>query len=208
MKQHLGSLLEEIQELEKRVLEKIQYTTDELSYEIKDGKAVFALEVRRRHKALVTRIWRYLGESSFLTVLTAPVIYSILIPTLLLDLLVSLYQWICFPIYRIPRVRRREFVVMDRHRLGYLNYIEKINCVYCGYVNGVFAFVREVGSRTEQYWCPIKHARRVKGCHARQCMFCEYGDAEGFRSDFDELRQEFTDIKSSIGKRPPNAKSP
>ena len=208
MKQHLGSLLEEIQELEKRVVEKIHHTTDELSYEIKDGKAVFALEVLRRHKALVMRIWRYLGESSFLAVLTAPVIYSILIPTLLLDLLVSLYQWICFPIYRIPRVRRREFVVMDRHRLGYLNYIEKINCVYCGYVNGVFAFVREVGSRTEQYWCPIKHARRVKGCHARQCIFCEYGDAEGFRSDFDELRQQFTDIKSSIGKRPPKAKSP
>jgi hypothetical protein len=34
------------------------------------------------------------------------------------------------------------------------------------YANGVFAYVREVGSRTEQYWCPIKHARRVLGVHA------------------------------------------
>jgi hypothetical protein len=195
MRQHLQPLLEEIQELEKLVLEKIHHATDELSYEIKDGKAVFELEVRRRHKALVKGIWRYFRDSSLLTVLTAPVIYAILIPTLLLDLFVSVYQRVCFPIYRIPRVQRSEFVVMDRHRLGYLNYIEKINCVYCGYVNGVFAFVREVASRTEQYWCPIKHARRVKGCHARQCMFCEYGDAEGFRREFVELSQQFTDLK-------------
>ncbi len=195
MRQNLGSLLAEIQELEKLVLDKIHHATDELSYEIKDGKAVFELEVRRRHKAFIKRIWRYLHDSSLLTILTAPVIYAILVPTLLLDLFVSVYQRVCFPIYRIPQVKRSDFLVIDRHRLGYLNYIEKINCVYCGYVNGVLAFVREVASRTEQYWCPIKHARRAKGCHARQCMFCEYGDAERFRSDFDELRQQFTDLK-------------
>lgn len=195
MRQSLGPLLEEIQELEKLVLEKIHQTTDELSYEIKDGKAIFELEVRRRHKALVKRFWRYLRDSSLLTVLTAPVIYAILIPTLLLDLFVSIYQRVCFPIYRIPLVLRHDYVVMDRHRLGYLNYIEKFNCVYCSYVNGVIAFVREVASRTEQYWCPIKHARRAKGCHSRHCMFCEYGDAEGFRREFDELRKNFADIE-------------
>ncbi len=195
MRQHLQPLLEEIQALEKLVLEKIHQTTDELTYEIKDGKAVFELEVRRRHKALVKRIWRYFRESSLLTVVTAPVIYAILIPTLLLDLFVSVYQRICFPVYQIPHVLRSDFVVMDRHRLGYLNYIERINCIYCSYVNGVIAFVREVASRTEQYWCPIKHARHVKGCHARQCMFCEYGDAEGFRSEFEELRKNFADIE-------------
>ncbi len=110
MKQHLGSLLEEIQELEKRVLEKIQHTTEELSYEIKDGKAVFALEVRRRHKALVTRIWRYLGESSFLTVVTAPVIYSILIPNVAFgsarqSVPVDLFSDLSNPTCSTPRIR-------------------------------------------------------------------------------------------------------
>jgi hypothetical protein len=122
---------------------------------------------------------------------TAPIIYSILLPISMLDLLVCLYQWICFPVYRIPRVRRADYVVLDRHRLAYLNVVERLNCVYCGYSNGVLAFAREVASRTEQYWCPIKHARRAKGCHARQCLFCEYGDAEGFRHEYEELRKQF-----------------
>jgi len=33
---------------------------------------------------------------------------------------------------------------MDRHHLAYLNVIEKLNCEYCGYANGVFAYVREI----------------------------------------------------------------
>jgi hypothetical protein len=195
MSHHLGPLLEEIQELERLVSEKIQHTADKLPFEFKNGKVVFDRDVRRRHKALVKRVWRYLLDSSAMTILTAPVVYSLLVPISLLDLLVSVYQWVCFPLYQIPRVGRRDYVVIDRHRLAYLNVIEKIICVYCGYANGVLGYAREVASRTEQYWCPIKHASRVKGCHSRQCVFCEYGDAEGFRDGFDELRNQFKDLK-------------
>jgi hypothetical protein len=58
-------------------------------------------------------------------------------------------------------------VVIDRHRLGYLNPVQKLNCVFCGYGNGVIAYAREITARTEQYWCPIKHALKVKGSHDR-----------------------------------------
>jgi hypothetical protein len=75
-----------------------------------------------------------------------------------------------------PRVRRGDFVVIDRHRLGYLNTLEKINCAYCGYANGVIAYGREVASRTESYWCPIKHAQRWPGPHPRYAEFMDYGD--------------------------------
>jgi hypothetical protein len=195
MNHHLGPLLKEIQELERLVSDKIHPKTEQSSFELKGGKAVFQLEVLRRHKTVAKRIWRYLLDSSLLSILTVPVIYSILVPISLLDLLVSLYQRTCFPVYAIPHVRRSDFVVVDRHRLAYLNLIERFNCVYCGYANGVLAYAREIASRTEQYWCPIKHARRLKGCHSRQCMFCEYGDAEGFRREFDELRRHFTDLE-------------
>ena len=43
--------------------------------------------------------------------------------------------------------------------------------------------MREIGSRTEQFWCPIKHARKVVGAHPRYNEFAEYGDAESYRED-------------------------
>ena len=63
-------------------------------------------------------------------------------------------------------MRRRDYFVFDRHHLAYLNAIEKLNCAYCSYANGLVAYVREIAGRTEQFWCPIKHARRAIGAHA------------------------------------------
>ncbi|MFG0265039.1 MAG: hypothetical protein ACF8AM_07775 [Rhodopirellula sp. JB055] len=198
MKPPLDKLLAEIRELEGLVSEKIQQTQTKLTFEIDRGRAVFSPEVRKRHRAQTRRVWRTIWESPFLTILTAPVIYSLIIPLALLDLFVSLYQWICFPVYRVPRVRRREYVVIDRHLLSYLNVIEKLNCVYCGYGNGVLAYASEIAARTEQYWCPIKHAKLSKGCHSRQCLFCDFGDADGFRSQYATLRERFDDIDKDI----------
>ena len=52
-------------------------------------------------------------------------------PDRLLDTWVTTYQFVCFPIFGISPVRRSAYIVIDRHRLGYLNAIEKLNCVYC-----------------------------------------------------------------------------
>lgn len=131
---------------------------------------------------------RFLRESNFATVATALVIYSLVVPLAFLDAMVALYQLICFPVYGIPRVPRGKYVVIDRHRLDYLNGIEKLSCVYCGYANGLIAWVRAVATRTEQYWCPIKHARPAQP-HDRYPEFLDYGDAEGYRERLDEQRQ-------------------
>jgi len=50
--------------------------------------------------------------------------------------------------------------------------------------------VREVAGRTEQYWCPIRHARRVRGPHAHYREFVDYGDAEAYRTRLIPLRDE------------------
>jgi hypothetical protein len=126
---------------------------------------------------------------------TLPIIYSLAVPFALVDLWVTLYQWVCFPIYGISMVRRRSYMVIDRHRLGYLNAVERANCLYCSYANGVIAYVREVASRTEQYWCPIKHGRRLRAPHPRYQHFVDYGDAEGYRRELPALRRE-------LGRRP------
>jgi hypothetical protein len=159
-------------------------------YRVQAGRVRFDRDVRIAHRRLKQGILRFLRESSLLNVLVAPVIYSVIVPVALLDLWVSLYQWICFRAYGIGLVRRSTYIVIDRQHLAYLNGIEKVNCMYCGYANGVFAYAREVGARTEQYWCPIRHAKRLHAPHAHYRHFIDYGDAEGYRRRLIRLRNE------------------
>lgn len=160
----------------------------EFRYRLEQRKVVFEREMLAQHRALRIRFLHFLRESKIATVATVPVIYSLALPLALLDVMVTLYQHVCFRVYGIPRVRRAEHVIMDRKYLAYLNWAEKLNCIYCEYANGVISYAREVASRTEQYWCPIKHARKVKSPHDRYYDFFEYGDAGAFREKLDEQR--------------------
>jgi hypothetical protein len=122
-------------------------------------------------------------NARFLTVLTAPLICAMVIPFAFLDLSMTLYQAICFRVYGIPRVKRGDYIVFDRHRLAYLNAVEKFNCIYCSYGNGLIAYVQEIASRTEAYWCPIRHAQRIKTFMPRYAHFSDYGSAETYQED-------------------------
>lgn len=153
------------------------------------GRVWFNQELRAQHRRLRQSIPAYIREANLLSLLTAPVIYSLLIPFLALDLWVTVYQRVCFPIYGVARVPRRRYFAIDRHRLAYLNGIEKVNCTFCSYANGLIAYVREVAARTEQYWCPIKHARTIPSPHSRYPRFVGYGDAQGYRDDLPALRR-------------------
>ena len=118
------------------------------------------------------------------------------VPFLLLDAWVAVYQALCFRAWGIRRVRRRPYFVVDRHKLAYLNGIEKVNGLFCSYANGLIAYVREVAARTEQYWCPIKHARAWRDPHSRYGTFVDYGDAEGYRRDQPNLRRDLVRTSS------------
>jgi hypothetical protein len=188
-------VLDRIRDLETELEQEIVERQKQWHYRIEAGRVRFESAVHRRHKALKTSIGRYLQESYLPSVLSAPIIYSVAIPFLLLDLWVTLYQRICFPIYGIPCVRRGDYIALDRRKLAYLNGIEKANCEYCGYANGVLGYIREISARTEQYWCPIKHSRRVKGVHAHYRAFVDYGDAEGYKKELLVLRKTLHDHK-------------
>jgi hypothetical protein len=77
--------------------------------------------------------------------------------------------------------------VLDRHELRYLNVMERLNCLYCSYANGLVAYLRHVAARTESYWCPIKHARRINDPHSLYGEFEEYGNADGYRERLKKL---------------------
>lgn len=175
-------LTEKIAVLEAELETELAKRRADLRVGMEKGRVAFEEEILRRHRELRTKLSHYILRAHPLVVLTAPVIYSLVFPLLLLDLSVSVYQAVCFPVYRIAKVRRSDYFVFDRYHLGYLNALEKLNCAYCSYANGLIAYVREIAGRTEQYWCPIKHARRVIGAHAHYAEFKDYGDAAAFRA--------------------------
>lgn len=194
MNETLDTLLERMRMLEKDILREMQKKELEFFYEVRQGKIRFTAEARARHKLLVKRLTNYIRDSRFMIILTSPVIWACFIPIALLDLFMIVYQAICFPVYGIPKVKRSDYIQLDRRHLAYLNLAEKFNCEYCGYANGVLACAAEIAARTEQYWCPIKHAIRMKSMHSRYRHFFDYGDAEHYRQQIEQVRRSFEDI--------------
>ena len=195
MNDKLDSLLEQMRLLEREVWGEMKRKEQEFFYEVRLGKVRFTEEARSRHKKLAKRFTSYIRDSRFWVLASTPVIWACLIPVVLIDLAMTVYQAICFPIYGIPRVKRADHIMLDRRRLAYLNWPEKLNCEYCGYANGVLAAASEIAARTEQYWCPIKHALRMKSMHSRYRFFLDYGDAEHYRRHLEEVRRSFEDIE-------------
>ncbi len=190
----IQEIIEQIKELEKKLFKEIEKKEEEFYYQVKGKKIYFEKATRKYHKTLVTNIYKYFLNANVLNILTVPLVWFCIFPAVFLDISVSFFQAVCFPIYKIPKVRRNDYLVVDRHALSYLNWIEKINCVYCGYFNGLISYVLEIAARTEQYWCPIKHARKVGSIHSRYKYFLEYGDGENHKDKIDKIRQMYQDI--------------
>ncbi len=188
MNERVAELLKKIGELEAEVEEELVETRRRFGVELAEGKARFERSVKVGQLRFRRGLYRFVREASPMIVLTAPVIYSLIVPFVLLDLMVTVYQAICFPVYGLEKAKRSDFVIVDRHRLAYLNLIEKVNCAYCGYGNGVIAYAREVGGRTERSWCGIKHARHAKGRHQYYYRFPDFGDARAWRRLEDDRR--------------------
>lgn len=191
----LEKLIEDIKSLEQELIAELQKKQDEYLYIIKGKKVRFDEETRRYHRTLTTKLRTYIAEASLLHIATAPIVWMCIFPALLLDLTVSVYHSICFRVYKIPLVRRGDYIVIDRHALSYLNIIEKLNCIYCGYFIGLIDYVQEIAARTEQYWCPIKHARKLNNIHGRYHKFVEYGAGAEYHESFQHIRKDFSDLK-------------
>ena len=193
MKDTFREIRSRMDELEQQLRLELAAKQEEFRYTVEKKKVRFSREVQEAHRALVMRWTAYAYESGVFKILTIPIIWFALVPAVFLDFFVALYQLICFPVYGIPMVRRSDYIVIDRHRLRYLNWVEKCNCIYCGYFNGLMAYLREIAGRTEQYWCPIRHSRLPKSTHSRYDRFVDYGDAEGYRRELGDIRKDFDD---------------
>ena len=190
----IDELLVQMRELQAEMESAYESGRADLNYVVEQGRVRFSEAVIQQQRLRKIGIWRFLRGSSVLSIVTAPVIYAGWIPLALLDLFCWIYQFVCFPAYGIPKVKRSEYVTFDRGDLPYLNAIQKFNCMYCSYANGLAAYYREIAARTEQYHCPIKHARKILAAHDRYPTFFEYGDAESYRLGLERLQAELHDV--------------
>ena len=128
----------------------------------------------------------------FRHILTAPFIFGAVIPIAIADLYIEIYHRICFPFYRMPYVKRKNYIKIDRHKLSYLKVGQKINCVYCGYANGVINYWRAIVGETEKYFCAIQHKKNpdfISPEHHKE--FLDYSDKETFVKEYASKRTPF-----------------
>jgi hypothetical protein len=58
--------------------------------------------------------------------------------------------------------------------------------------------ITEIAARTEQHFCPIKHAHRVAQAHSRYQKFLPYGDARAYREKSDAVAQAYSDLDARV----------
>jgi hypothetical protein len=199
MNSNYRRIISRIAKLEDELHEELHRQKQRMDNQIENGKVVWQKKMVDAQLNLKTHVIPWLLNSKTKNLLTIPFIYPLIVPLFFLDVCVFIYQLVCFRLYGIARVNRQKYFVFDRHHLPYLNGIEKFNCFYCSYANGVIAYVREIASKTEQYWCPIKHSEKIDHPHTRYVNFVDYGQGEDYRTKEKKLRRLL---------RPKNLKNP
>lgn len=114
MPTQLEVLLNKMKELENELVDELQKQQEEFAYEITKRRVYFEENVIIRHKKYAKQLFSYIVDAKINNILSTPFIWAFIVPVALMDLTISLYQAICFPIYGIPKVRRQDYIVFDR----------------------------------------------------------------------------------------------
>jgi hypothetical protein len=185
---NINGILQKIAALEDELAAAVHAQESRVFFQLNGKRVEFERSAREAHRKLRTNLFRWLVTDRPQNLITGPLIYGMAVPLVMLDVCVSFYQWACFPIYGIAKVRRSDYLVFDRRHLGYLNSIEKFHCTYCEYANGLMGYIAEILARTEQYFCPIKHARKILAAHSHYKRFLAYGDGVAYEAKLEEYR--------------------
>lgn len=176
------------------IFDAIRILEENLKKELEQEEERLSISLLTAQKKFKEGLLQYLWRTPIVHYLTAPIIYAGIIPAFILELFLFVYQRVNFRVYKIAPVMRKDYFIFDRASLDYLNIIEKINCVYCSYFSGLLQYTAEIVGRTEQFWCPIRHARKLLAHHAHYTKFTPYGDGKRYREELSKLREDL--IKS------------
>jgi hypothetical protein len=164
MNEKINQLLSQMAALEDELRTAVHQQESRVFFQIKGKRVELEKATRDVRRKIKTGVLRWLVRDRPQNLLTGPLIYG------------------------IARVRRSDYLVFDRRHLAYLNAIEKFHCTYCEYGNGLMACMTEILARTEQYFCPIKHAHKILGTHTRYNRFLDYGEAGAYEAKLEEYR--------------------
>ena len=181
MNSKISQILKEIENKKNELIAEYSKIKSKYGFSFKQWKITFSDKAREYNKKFKKWFFKYIFSIKARHLVSVPFIWMMIIPVFILDVFLFIYQQICFRLYGIPFVKRIDYIVYDRRHLDYLNFVEKMWCLYCSYVNWFLAYATEIAWRTEKYWCPIKHARKSEWIHKRQKEFADYWDPEGFR---------------------------
>jgi hypothetical protein len=194
MNQTISDIIADIRDLENKLEQLIAKQQRDFLYHFEGTKIKFETSIVAQQKAMKVGLIEWLASSKLRSILSIPFIYGMIVPLVLLHISIEIFHIICFSLYKIPKVKRADYFVADRHLLPYLNIIEKLNCAYCSYGNGVIAYTREIIGRIELYWCPIKHAKKVIGTHKHYQKFLDFGEFEEFHAKTKSLRKQMSKL--------------
>lgn len=190
MKSRINEILQEMEAKWNELKIEYEKLKEKYDYSMNKWKVSFSEKAKQAQGKVKNSIFKDIKTyKNFKHILSAPFIYGMIIPFIIMDIWLFIYQNICFRLYNIPLVKRGEYIVFDRQHLKYLNTLDRFNCLYCSYGNGVLSYGVEIAGRTEKYWCPIKHAKKTRTLHGWQKHFADYGDAEWFREVFNSDKE-------------------
>src|ERR1700754_1594768 len=98
MTTQLDTLTEKLRSVEAEIEVEMAKRREEMRFHVVNRKIVFEHEASQVHREIKTSAMRYLIDVGPLVILVAPVIWSLIIPMMLLDLSLMVYQAICFPV--------------------------------------------------------------------------------------------------------------
>jgi hypothetical protein len=181
MKSRINKILTEIEQKVKEL--KVEYSKlmENYKFSFLNWKIIFDKDKKASDKLKKRSFWYSITHTNLREFLSIPFIYAMFLSAILLDISLFIYQQTAMRLYWIPLVKREYYISFDRKELAYLNWVQKFNCLYCSYMNWLFSYAVEIGWRTEKYWCPIKHAKKIKWWHDRERCFADYWDVDWFK---------------------------
>ena len=191
MSDKIKEILDEIEAMKVTLVEELSQREKDISYKIENGYVEFENDVLAKQRENMKNLFTWFKDIPFPHLLVSPLVYIMVIPAIFFDVILFIYQQIIFRIFKFKFIQRSDYIRFDRQYLGYLNLIEKLNCMYCTYFNGLMQYASAIASRTELYFCPIKHAKKIAYRHEYYKDFLQYGDEEEYQKKLESLRKQF-----------------
>ncbi len=113
----IGEILKRMEELKSQLQSEYEALMERYDYAVENRKIVFSEKAKRFQKDVREGVFHYLLSAEIRHLLSIPFIYAMIVPTIVLDLFLTVFQFTAFPLYGIERVRRSDHILFDRKYL-------------------------------------------------------------------------------------------